>query len=77
VYFQTGIDGSANGAYVDAVNHRMNRHFQARKSLELIAHALQSNNAVSACSYCTAKVSFVAWVNVVEPDVKVPVTVRL
>jgi hypothetical protein len=54
----------------------MNRNLQARKSLELIAHAMQNNNSASARSYCTTKVSFVAWVNVVEPDVKVPVTVR-
>jgi hypothetical protein len=54
----------------------MNRDLQTGKSLELVVHALQNNNSASAWSYCTTKVSFVAWVNVVEPDMKVPVTVR-
>jgi|HubBroStandDraft_6_1064221.scaffolds.fasta_scaffold05418_12 hypothetical protein len=27
--------------------------------------------------YCTTSINFTAWVNVVEPDLKVPVTVRL
>jgi hypothetical protein len=43
----------------------------------LIEFATPLFPATSSCSYFTTRVSFVAWVNVVDPELNVPVTVRL
>jgi hypothetical protein len=43
----------------------------------LIEFATPLFAATSSCSYFTTRVSFVAWANVVEPELNVPVTVRL
>ena len=32
---------------------------------------------ISHLRYCTTNVSFVLWVNAVEPEVKLPITVKL
>lgn len=34
-------------------------------------------SSIATLNYCTTRVRFVLWVNVVEPELEVPVTVRV
>jgi hypothetical protein len=44
---------------------------------DLIEQHVGLGRVVSVTDYCTTSVSFVEFVSVVEPEVKVPITVRL
>jgi hypothetical protein len=58
-------------------NAQLHQNFSGEVVSDFKRRAAKGSGHPIRTGYCTTKVSFVEWVNVVEPDVKVPVTVRL